>query len=196
MNNILNLGFPLLSSEMPRVLNSLAIWGVVIDALCDTMRYASNSFKMRKYYHEDSYIAMALESVQLLALGGFASIVFDLKFTNSILVYLANVVLFLAVCSISNVTLLCISKFDYTKLIGNGEHYNDVMGKIRSNRTIGGALLVITCIVLRIQIALCKYNFSVIWIIIFLLAVLTKGRFNTVTSIIKKHSSKEQKSNE
>lgn len=196
MNNILNLGFPLLSSEMPRILNSLAIWGVVVDALCDTMRYASNSFKMRKYYHEDSYIAMALESVQLLALGGFASILFDLKFINSLLVYLANVVLFIAVCSISNVTLLCISKFDYTKLIGNGEHYNDVMSKIRSNRTIGGALLVVTCIVLRIQIALCKHNFAVIWIIIFLLAVLTKGRFNTVTSIIKKYSSKEQKSNE
>ena len=193
MNNILNLGFPLLSSEMPRVLNSLAIWGVVIDALCDTMRYASNSFKMRKYYYEDRYIAMALESVQLLALGGFASIVFDLEFINSLLVYLANVVLFIAVCSISNVTLLCISKFDYTKLIGNGEHYNDVMSKIRSNRTTGGVLLAVTCIVLRIQIALCKHNFTAIWLIIFFLAILTKGRFNTVTSIIKKHSSKEQK---
>lgn len=192
MGSFLNLGLPLLSHEIPRVLNSLAIWIVIIDAVCDFTRYAGNSFKMRKYYNEDGYIAMALDFVVLLVGLEIIRNLTGITFLQGLDIFIMNIVFLIAVCSIVNTILLNTSKFDYSKIINNENTYEQTMQTIRTKRKMGSIGLIASCILLRILMSLYPKEILFILLIVVGVFIFTRMQFNYVSGEMRKYLKRDR----
>lgn len=187
MDAFFNLGFPLLSKEMPRLLNSIAIWIVIIDAVCDFARYSSNGFKLRKYYNEDGYIAMALDISVLFLVGNLILGFFNIKLFDGLYIFSLNIVFLIVVCAIANAVLLNMSKFDYNKIITDENKYDKVMAVFRRKRRIGSLLLIASSVALRFLMLLYPTKIPLITIIVLGIIVVTRLQFTYVSTEIRKY---------
>lgn len=190
MDAFFNLGFPLLSKEMPRLLNSIAIWIVIIDAVCDFARYSSNGFKLRKYYNEDGYIAMALDISVLFLVGNLILGFFNIKLFDGLYIFSLNIVFLIVVCAIANAVLLNMSKFDYSRIITDENKYDKIMSDFRSKRRIGSLTLIISSVSLRILMALYPTKIPLVTMVVLIVIVITRLQFTHISTEMRKYLNK------